>query len=129
MVREKIKYRGRGLKTDRWFYGYFVKSYKKNKNGDCFIVDSDGRYHNVRCDTIGEFIGRKDANGKEIYEGDEVRVEDVKKEGIVRYNEVYCEWYVEFEDGLTLDFGMVALMNYKVKVLGNIYEETGGIEK
>lgn len=129
MAREGIKFRGKGLKTDKWFYGYFVKSYKKNKNGDSLIVDDDGHYHNVRGDTIGEFIGRRDIDGKEIYEGDKVLVEDIKKEGIVKYNEVYCEWYIEFGEGTTLDFGMIALMNYKVKVLGNVYEETEVLKK
>ena len=67
MTRE-IKFRGRSIHTDKWHYGDL---FRPNENTS-FIYEKGTA--GVLCSHIGQFTGLLDKNGKEIWEGDVVRV-------------------------------------------------------
>ena len=73
-MERQIKFRGKRADNGEWVQGYFVEDGFYciwSHNEDDFLTQ-----HLIDPDSLGQFTGLTDCNGKEIYEGDIVKYDD-----------------------------------------------------
>ena len=88
----EIKFRGK-TGTGNWVYGDLTFS----RYGNPYIGSLSKKWSGVKRNTVGQYTGMNDSNGKEIYEGDIVF--DADESGIVEWDESKHMFIINHESG------------------------------
>lgn len=147
----EILFRGKRIDNGEWVYGSFCMDAREQFNGLCgvdgFIRLYDkakGKMQTYEADreTVGQYTGLKDKNGKRIFEGDILHIAKIA-DGIGVYYQPpldypvnvvvkwdLCAWMWEtlFDDKRYITFPD-AWCHYECEVIGNIHDNPELLDK
>ena len=109
-----ILFKGKRVDNGEWTEGYFFKTWDKvfllwGMTGDCPNMEE------VVPETVGQFTGLCDKNGKKIFEGDIVESPN-GTQGFIEWQNAECAFLVNIgDDWQTMD-------DCTYEVVGNIYD-------
>lgn len=145
----EIKFRAKDYQTNKWVYGFLFMGKGDDNRDYAFILKDKGlkvgtatednaiefpcdEAHLVDKETICQYTGLKDKNGKEIYEGDLIRSFDSNDDAILhyivweeaRFVALYKGRYFRSKCYLNQDW----LDEFDKEVIGNIYDDPKLVE-
>lgn len=120
----QIKFRGKDLNTGEWVYGD-LEIHRKDSRRLIHSYNADGDYnrqYDVDEETIGQFTGLHDKNGKDIYEGDIICFVDGQKRVNGEWIDNKHIYVVEYSGAAFSGVAGLSEVMDAVEVIGNIFD-------
>lgn len=138
----EILFRGKRIANGEWVCGYYVlrkRPYFKDKGAnfehiicDNLVIDdsNDKQFvdtipitYSVDPETIGQYTGLTDMNGRKIFEGDIVISDYIDYEderGVVQWDSDIAKFIITYST-FTVDFDSVC--GEELEIVGNVYDD------
>lgn len=132
-MNREIKFKGKRLDNGEWTCGYFYQ-----ESGNTYIIEDRQKEsmlnrnitYKVDPDTVGQYTGLKDKNGKEIYDGDILAHNGDPIGYIVDGVRGYCFDMIyfspEYEESWSLYGVVINDFQGDVEIKGNIHDKRKG---
>ena len=122
----QILFRGFNRKNNVWLHGFYLQNRKAHfVCPDEFAIGKTWEDYEVDPETLGQYTGLKDKNGKEIYEGDIMRNDEGHVCEVV-WDELSCGFrQYDYEDELMPNI----IENEFDEVIGNIHDNPELLKK
>jgi len=138
----EIKFRGYSKRLKTWLYGSLIYANKKyyilpnsnnkkvievKKINNFLLIQAKEKDRLVAPESVGQFTGLKDKNGKEIYEGDIVECVSCKEKDR-KYKVAWCDKFLGFILEHKKEKYQISIFN-DFKIIGNVFENPELLEQ
>lgn len=114
----QIKFRAQEIASNKWLYG----DLRHHKDDVCIFEQGGMKGEQVKRDTVGQFTGLRDINGKDIYEGDILDVNYADEDSYLEVRFVRGVFAFLWNGDLDDEFPCNAPTHEWAKVIGNIHD-------
>lgn len=130
-MNREIKFRGKRKDNKKWVFGnYFITKYDNTTKIRQQLQDYSLYSHDVLSETVGQFTGLHDKNGKEIYEEDVVKITNKNSKVIpikpliaqIVWSEEYLAYILITTSVKDAFENLGDYIDYDIEVIGNVFE-------
>lgn len=117
----EILFRGKRVDNGEWIVGKDLLQHQ----GRIFIQDFDNceQAYLIKTETVGQYTGLTDKNGKKIFDGDVIKAKYEEKNGYIKWNSDNASFQVKGIPSHTLKRAN------ELEVIGNIFDKEGNDDK